>query len=236
MFTHVPGFVMFRDPTKFYVCIAIGYSVLIPFVLQRINKKILPVLFVIFWIFTIRAVFLGGVRGNFRPLQLPQEYVQLKNLLTADPVPSRTLWIPQQEKFAFESDVHPLLYADQLFPAASMSAIMKLAGTQDFMSILEGAGVRYVVVPQDVERRLFLTDYRFDAGERRALIESLQHTRLVQDSAFHSIAVFENSQFTFISERPASLVRQQLFTDIGLIISVLFIVTSAGILVILRTK
>ena len=39
MFAHIPGFVMFRDPTKFYVYIALGYSILIPFTLERITKK-----------------------------------------------------------------------------------------------------------------------------------------------------------------------------------------------------
>lgn len=40
MFTHVPGFVMFRDPTKFYLYVALGYSVLIPFTLERVADRL----------------------------------------------------------------------------------------------------------------------------------------------------------------------------------------------------
>jgi hypothetical protein len=226
MFTHIPGFVMFRDPTKFYVFTALGYCVLIPFVLERVNKKAALIVFVAFWIFTIRAILLGEVRGNFRQIHLPQEYVQLKNLLVADPVPSRTLWIPQGEKFAFASDVHPLLYADQLFPAASVSGVITLTHTPDFIYTLAAAGVRYVIVPLDVEQRLFLTDYRFDAGERRALIAALENTPLVPDPTFHDVAVFKNNTFTFESKLPASYDRQQTLTDIGLVISVIFLISA----------
>jgi hypothetical protein len=217
---------MFRDPTKFYVYIALGYSILIPFMLERINKKIVLGIFVVFWLFTIRAVFLGQVKGNLRPMQIPAEYVQLKNLLVSDSVPSRTLWIPQREKFAYTSDTHPLLYADQIFPGASVSAVITAAGTADFMTTLAAAGVRYVIVPQDIEQRLFLHDYRFDDGQRRALIAALVHTPLVRNSDFSNVAVFENKQFTFIPNIPASVVRQQQLTNIGLVISGVFLIAA----------
>ncbi|KKW11029.1 MAG: seg [Microgenomates group bacterium GW2011_GWC1_49_7] len=247
MFTHVPGFVMFRDPTKFYVFIAISYSVLIPFTLNHLAKRIISkksfiiyhspfIIFGVFWLFTIRALFVGDVRGNFRPMQLPEEYVQLKNLFVADPIPSRTLWIPQREKFAYTSDVHPLLYADQLFPGASVSAVIALAETPDFMTMLAAAGVGYIVVPQDTQQRLFLNDYRYDSKERDALIAALKKTPLVQNSAFDRVAVFENHEFTFASELPTSLGRQQRFTNIGLTISILSLATSVGVLAFQRRK
>ncbi len=230
VFTHIPGFVMFRDPTKFYVYIAVGYSILIPLVLERIDKKIVLLVFVTFWIFTIRALFMGEMRGNFHPLQLPQEYVQLKNLLVADSVPSRTLWIPQQEKFAYTSDTHPLLYADQLFPGASFSAIASIAGTPNFVKTLSASGVGYVVVPEDLEKRLFLNDYRFDPEERRLLIDALKKTPFVMDASFHNVAVFKTNEFIFESKLPASFARQQALTDIGLVISVIVLILAICIL------
>lgn len=247
-FTHIPGFVMFRDPTKFYVYIALGYSVLIPFALERIQgmindkrvkindkTKIIGsfiihhlsfIVFAMFWLFTIRAVFLGQVKGNFRPMQIPAVYVQLKNLLAADPAPSRTLWIPQREKFAYASDVHPLLYSDQLFPGASVSAVITLTQTPGFMAVLTKAGVKYVVVPEDLEQRLYLNDYRFDGGQRRTLIDALAKTPLVQNTSFGSVAVFENTQFTFTSEIPASVARQQQLTNTGLVISGIILIAA----------
>ncbi len=40
MFDHVPGFIMFRDPTKWYMLVAVSYIVLIPYSLNRIYEII----------------------------------------------------------------------------------------------------------------------------------------------------------------------------------------------------
>lgn len=36
LFDHIPGFVMFRDPSKWYVLVAISYSILVPFSLEGV--------------------------------------------------------------------------------------------------------------------------------------------------------------------------------------------------------
>lgn len=40
-FSHMPGFSLFRDPTKWYVLIALSYAMLIPFSLENIVNKIM---------------------------------------------------------------------------------------------------------------------------------------------------------------------------------------------------
>lgn len=241
MFTHVPGFVMFRDPTKFYLYIAIGYSVLIPFTLQRgavlikdqglkIKDKTnsLPsliinhlsfIVFILFWLFTLRAVFTGEVKGNFRPTQLLPEYVQLKDLLVADTIPSRTLWIPQKENYAYFSDMHPILATDSAFVKDPL-----------FIQKISQMGVRYVIVPSDVYKRLFLTDYRFDPSARTGLIDKLQQTSLKQNASFGDIAVFENDRFVFEQITPAVVAKQQQLANTGTLVSVIAIVLFLGYL------
>ncbi len=205
MFINVPGFVIFRDPTKFYVCTAIGYSVLIPFTLERFKKKIFYIFFIIFWAFSIRAVFLGQVQGNFRPMQLPAEYVRLKNMLVADSIPSRTLWIPGGENFAYSSDVHPIVTAST---AASIDT-----------------SVKYVIVPEDVNKRIFLNDYKFDPLLRKKLVVDLSKTQLKPIASFHDIAVFENPDFSGMHVAiPTLAEKQQRLANIGLGASLVFLV------------
>jgi len=36
LFEHIPGFRMFRDPVKFYTLVALGYSIILPFSLERV--------------------------------------------------------------------------------------------------------------------------------------------------------------------------------------------------------
>ncbi len=233
MFGHIPGFVMFRDPTKFYVFIAIGYSLLIPFTLGQIASgykglrqkqyPILHVLFLCFWMFTLRAVFTSSVRGNFQPMQLPAEYTQFKNLLVSDPTPSRVLWIPAKENFAFASDTHPLLTSAQLFKDASPSAIIAMTRDPEFLQRLYDAGVKYVVVPQDVRKRIFLTDYRYDPTQRDTLITALRLSGLQKVDGFDEVAIFENTHFFFHIDVPPLTLVQQKLSIIGLVISGFFL-------------
>lgn len=233
MFMHVPGFVSFRDPTKFYLLTAIAYCVLIPYSLRQLSyrRKITWVVgfaFLAYWIFTIRALFSGQAAGNFKPISLPKEYVALKDFLASNPVPSRTLWIPQREKFAYYSDTHPLLNADELFHNASVFAIIALTKDSAFMQTLSDAGIRYVIVPQDLEQRLFMDNYRFDPQLREALISALTQTDMKRRAAFQDVAVFENLEYSMHQDIPPTASRQQRLANIGVLVSALSLIACSA--------
>jgi len=244
-FDHIPGFVMFRDPTKFYLFIALGYSVLIPFTLLQLAHVIsikyyvlsikykngihntlyfiLYTLFVIFWLFTIRAVFTGRVAGNFRPLVLTNEYITLKDLLVAEKEPYRTLWLPRADKFVYSSDIHPLLTGDSLWKNASMGALLTIVDSPEFPKTILNAGVRYIIVPADIEKRIFLSDYRYDQSQRDALIEAVSKTGLQKLPEFQQVAVFENPIYTFHAEIPEYVEKQEYWARVGLAICIVLI-------------
>jgi hypothetical protein len=219
LFTNIPGFIMFRDPTKFYLFIAIGYSVLIPFVLERINKKVLLFVFIIYWIFTIRAVFMGQVSGNFHPQTLTAEYIQLKNELVSDQVPSRTLWIPRADEFAFSSEIHPVLTSDELFHNASVSAMVNFVNTAEFEKTIRENGVGYVVVPEDTEKNIFLTDYKFNNMLRENLIHALDTSSLRSVSVYKDLKIYKSNHEAMKITRPQNIERQQYLANIGTVIS-----------------
>jgi len=228
-FQHIPGFVMFRDPTKFYVFTALSYSILIPFTLQRVAEskgishivsRASYIVFVILWCFTLRPLFYGELTGNFRPKTVPNEYVELKNILVSDTRPSRTLWIPSKEKFAYASVTHPVLSAPTLFDNASLSGIISIATSSSFIHTLNEAGVRYVIVPQDLDKTMYLTEYTFDPELRFSMIQTLTKTPLVQNVQFQDIAVFENQDFKKMDRFvPPETEDQQKMVYIGMLIS-----------------
>ncbi len=257
MFEHIPGFILFRDPTKFYAFTAIGYSVLIPFTLHQAGQRIcvayrasrvrhknirnavyalLYAGFFVFWLFTLRALFTGQVAGNVRPLRLTDEYVRLKDMLVSDLKPSRTLWIPREDAFAFWSGTHPLLTSNQLFDNASISAIIEKTQKPDFMKTLDDSGIGYVIVPTDVEKRMFLTDYRFNPKERDSLILALRKTKLIEDHRYGDVAVFKNTQWTMKEETPAIAVRQDKWATIGVYISAASLLAVIGTLMGLKCR
>jgi hypothetical protein len=219
MFIHIPGFIMFRDPTKFYLYVAIGYSVLIPFVLERINKRIIVLIFICYWIFTIRALFAGQVTGNFKPLLLSTEYVRLKNELVNDSVPSRTLWIPRTDYFAFSSTLHPVLTSDELFHNASVSGLIGIINSTEFEKTIRENGIGYVVVPEDTEKRIFLSNYKFDSSLRENLIDALNKSSFRIVFADNNLIVYKSEHDPLIIRTPSNINRQQYLANIGTVIS-----------------
>jgi hypothetical protein len=205
------------------------------------NKKILVsaicyLLFIGYWCFTIRPVFLNQMRGNFQPLRITPEYVRLKDMLVGDTIPSRVLWIPQEDTFSYTSNTHPMLLSNQLFDNASISAVIAIAQRPEFMSRISDAGVGYVIVPADLEERFFLDDYRFNVDERSELVAALNQTTLKVDSDYTDVAVFKNNQFTMKEEIPLFVRKQQQWATIGLYVSVTSVIALLGILMVLKHK
>jgi len=254
LFEHIPGFVMLRDPTKFYLYIAIGYSVLIPFTLYSLAyselritnwyKKsiryplsvIIVLIFAAYWLFTLRALFTGQAAGNFRPLLLTHEYQKLHDLLVNDNKSSRILWIPSADKFMYGSVIHPVLFADTLWKNASSGALLNASGTPEFFNTLQNAGVRYIIVPKDLEKRIFLSDYRFDNNQREALIHALDQTGLRKLPEFQELAVYENPTYEFQLVVPDYVEKQKYWAIIGAYLSACTLVVTIGSMFIVFRK
>jgi hypothetical protein len=229
MFRLIPGFVMFRDPTKFYLFTAIGYSILIPFSLQqaaavlKTKHRRLPetvgVAFILLWALTLRQLFAGKVSGNFRPPLLTDDYVRLKDTLVADTVPSRTLWITGPDAFAYFSPVHPVLSSDQLFSHASVSSIIAMTETPEFGKKLRQSGVGYVIVSGDPERRLFLKEYEYDPEIRIRLLSALDDTKLSLQDGYRDLRVYRIDHDPMMTTQPEYVDRQTYWTGIGMAVS-----------------
>ena len=170
MFEHVPGFVMFRDPTKWYTLVALSYSVLIPFSVWKIyelmkkNSKfsifnlqnLFVLLFIFFWLFTIRQAVFGQLGGTFKPTTVPSEYVSFANYLSQQKQFSRTLWVPTIQRFGFASQNHPAIAAQDFFHAYDEKSLIKKLYAPGTEKLLQELGVKYVVVPTDSQKEIFL--------------------------------------------------------------------------------
>lgn len=177
LFAHAPGFAFFRDPTKFYLLIALSYSVLIPFTVYqwtRLRFGLLAVCAVLLlWFVSIRQALLGQLGGTFSRRTVPAEYVALKEFLLAQPAFSRTLWAPRLSRFGFSSALHPAVEAQELFGATSSAHLAALLADQKAPSLLRDSSIRYVIVPTDPMGEIFVRDRRYDHDAREALVRAL---------------------------------------------------------------
>ncbi len=177
LFDNVPGFTLFRDATKFYLFVSLSYAYLVPRTLEAFGEAHkrwkyanLPVLvFLIFWVFTIREAVGGKLTGTFVPIPVPSEYVRLKDDLSSEPTRFLTAWYPQKSRFTFESEAHPAVVFTQL-----------------------SDDIRYVIVPSDVRGEIFVTDRKYDESKYQdaiLFVATMSGLRKVEE--YKELAVFE---------------------------------------------
>lgn len=197
-FTYIPGFIMFRDPTKFYVLIALSYSMLIPMTIgsffhsRILGKKMIIGVCVVIGIILFRDVLLGKTTHSFQFRAMTDEYNQLKEMLRADTQFSRVLWLPEISHFAYSDDLHPFINAAQALKVSSVSAIVDELGSTQAPNIMAERNIGYLVVPPDERRQVFLDNYIYDESIRRTLIDNLNQSSFIRDDSFADIAVYRN--------------------------------------------
>jgi hypothetical protein len=186
-FSHVPGMSMFRDPTKWYVLIVLGYSILIPYSLKEISKyfKFIPILFAIYFLFLINPIF-----AYLKLHQVPQEYVQLKNFLNNQNTFSRTLWIPQWQRYGYFSNTHPAIGRYEIFDTYNNKKMVgELKNDQELLSELS---VKYVIVPFDSEGEMFTNYRKYSDLEYQKVVNGISSIGWLKPVAnFGKIKVFE---------------------------------------------
>ena len=134
LFEHVPGFIMFRDPTKWYLLVALSYSVLIPFSIFHIAKKryyIFILVFAFYFLYLLHPALLNNLNGTFKTSSISPEYRQLNEFLSSQQSFYRVLWIPAKHEFGSLSQNHPAVYAQDFFKTTSASAIVKQLKKED---------------------------------------------------------------------------------------------------------
>ena len=214
LFNYIPGFIMFRDPTKWYTLVAVSYSILIPFSIWNIYgilsskfksqksklqfkiQKFIPNLFLIlislFLILLIRPAVLGQLSGTFKPTTIPSEYIKLEKFLSSQNNFSRNLWVPALQRFGFYSNTHPAISAQAFIKETNYSQILKKLRMSETEKILQESSVKYVIIPYDSEGEIFLEDRKYDEKQYEQAIEEIQNIPwLKRIDGFGKIAVFE---------------------------------------------
>ncbi len=198
LFSYVPGFNVFRDPTKFYLLIAIAYSILIPVALDRIGKKIVTVIFVLFWLVTIRQAVAGQLGGTFVPHTVPTEYEVLKDVIN-QPEYFRTFWVPHWERYGFSAYMHPAIDAGSVLDTSTPSAMLAWIDSQEGKYQLARWSVKYVILPYDAQAELFLDDRKYSEKQRNvyetALDANPHITKKIIPGMSPKLSVYETSGY-----------------------------------------
>lgn len=218
IFEHIPGFGVFRDPTKFYIMIALSYSILIPYAFSNLlawikakfnnqnsklslgSQKYLSTIFLLsfflYLVFLLKPAILDELSGTFRNNAIPKEYVDLKNFLYNQPDFFRTLWMPRQQRFSFTSYNHPAVEVDRLLGASNSAEMIEQLEKKDSQVVISEKSIKYIIVPYDSLGEIFLYDRKYDEKQYQNVIKQLSNVSwLKKIEGFGKLAVFEVPEY-----------------------------------------
>lgn len=210
LFNHVPGFSLFRDPTKFYLAIALSYSMLIPFTVENLSKLLGGGKKVIFWgatfssivfavlvltlLFTTRQGLTGNLTGTFRSASVPHDDKKLDTLLLKDYTYGRVLYLPMRSRYSPYTSNHPPISGNALFTANDIPTLINRLDQENIDEILEINAISYIVIPFDSEKELFINDRKFDPTLEKRLAKQVETIPGVKRlSVFSQSAVYKVS-------------------------------------------
>jgi hypothetical protein len=174
LFAHWPEFSAYREPTMFYILIALGYTVLIGALLEWLwlNRQKSILRFIALWVSS--GLLLGIFASNLVPVvsgsigtlfvarSTPSDYLELNRYILSDTSFSRLLWFPASSRWGVFTNVHPKLEASDLVPSTStgvfgLNSSVQGATYRDQVSeifkpnyaeaIFAALGIKYLIVP-----------------------------------------------------------------------------------------
>lgn len=201
-FEKIPGFMMFRDSTKWYVMVAMSYSLLIPYLIHKISqiliiqkkipsvKYIFVAVFILFWGITISKAFTGELKGTFVSKNGSEDYFKLASFVGSQNDFFRTMWVPGLHQYSYNSNRHPAILAADYYSEYDFKTIIgKIAKDVDNLS---KASVRYIVVPNDTEGKIFLDDRKYSEAVYAQNVLALSQISSIREiRRFGKVVVFE---------------------------------------------
>lgn len=167
LFINVPGFSLFRDPTKFFILVTLSYSMLIGVTVTELEKRIkwkpilIPLLLTAYLLILISPVWSGRMTGTLNEPYNKSSFNEVSRILEQDKDFGRVLWIPSVAPLGYSSPTHPSMEASRIFTKRPFSS--GNVGTYETFNFLREAsfmgqifdilGIKYIAYPYPNIRR-----------------------------------------------------------------------------------
>lgn len=166
LFTHLPGFSTFRDPSRFYQPLVLAYALLLGLAAsvwyqrmtagmsawRRLSMLASLGLFLLVAGFPAYPALVGQARGALTINNRPVDYTRFNDFIDRQPGFFRVLWAPARPRFATFSVAHPALDAGQISLCCYVTGSPPQRpwlwlNLPTAPRMLQALAIRYVVVP-----------------------------------------------------------------------------------------
>lgn len=166
LYTHLPGFVFFRDSSKFFMIIAFCYSLLISNLFSILKNKFIKLSYLLLIVCTviIWPVFTGKLYGTFA---IPHLSNEVKNSwkLFANEEFYRSIWYPAKHPLGYSSTNHPSINLIDLINLRPFTT--NITGSYESLNFLRSAAVPEILKTASVKYFIFP-----DTDNRKGLFDS----------------------------------------------------------------
>lgn len=194
LFAHLPGFNMYRDPSKFYQPLALAYALLLGRVITLVptisksasrrlrgdvstaGRAVVAIICAGIALLPIVPVATGTSWGTLAPQTIPAEYVAFNHFIDGQKQFFRVMWYPSGYGFATASATHPLLSAASVGQAYLSRELPTTTDATSWLvlpqaqSVLRALSVKYIVVADDPHASAQFT------YDRSQAVKLLRHT------------------------------------------------------------
>lgn len=221
LYKHLPGFNAFREASKFYSLIALGYSVLIAAFIDRLwdnhvenfvkrfGKYVLTVFVILLFVWNLKPLVTGEIGTLFVPRFVPQDYITAKNYILKQNDSFRTLWVPTYSRWSIYTNIYPrtsladIIYSNWENLVESKKAydnsslrMMSFFNQPTTDNILNITNIKYVFVPisDKANDDNFFVYY---GGSRQYYINELNKIKYLRkiDIGTKDLVVYENRNY-----------------------------------------
>ncbi len=244
LYKYFPGFNAFREASKFYFLIVLGYSVLIAgFVdwlwrnwtntkFQIFGKYIFIAIIALIFLLNTKPFITGEISTLFVPRETPTDYLVVNNFILKQNDYFRILWIPVTSRWAVYINNHPIVSAVDTINAEwdffiknkrndkvtqAELAIDSLTFSRS-SNLLNQSSIKYVIIP--LEDKVNDDDFFPDYGKpRQYYINELNKINWLKriNIGTKEIVVYENYNYRphiYITDNQESINKNQPFTKI----------------------
>ncbi len=216
------GFNIYREPSKFYLMISIGYLMLFSYSLNYLFKYIKNNLKRnIFFAFILVVLLINTIPlatkeigGLYVSQKEPQEYKELQNLFLNDTdYHYRTLWVPMYHQFGYFNLLRPKVslwttdFSTLQSPFNNLTNMRadlsnfknpKLYSSvflrEDGKSIIDGLNIKYIIIPTEQPESVErIFPY---AGKREDYIAEFDKIKYLERADIGNLVIYENKNYS----------------------------------------
>ena len=225
LYQHFPGFNAYREASKFFVILSLGYSGLIAYFIfaLRSHKRALIIASIFVSILFLRntlPLVTGKIAGIFIPKNRPQDYDIVKDFIHRQPDFFRTAWFPAAGIWGYYDALHPKIDLHTVYfntlgpyilkqpgfrPAVNTSGLIDKINhqalnlfTQNFSDqLLDSLSIKYVIIPSKDTTSDNDVFVNYGLPDRDYILNFFDGMKYLKrvDIGTNKIALYENSGF-----------------------------------------